>query len=210
MDFLTALSSERLTKYTVWSGGVTNDALRLYALNVELSEAFYTPLHMLEIALRNGVNGALSTKYGDHWFDDTSVISDAYLKKKISEVKGRFHSPPSNGQVVAELTFGFWTGLFSPKNNHLWADLRPIFNAQGVQRRKASKILNEIRKRLRNRIAHHEPIIQYDLLSEHTKVREMLGWLSVDALSWCDERCRVVSVHPDVPIIVGNLKNPSI
>jgi len=210
MDFLTALSSERLTKYNAWSGGVTNDALRLYALNVELSEAFYTPLHTLEIALKNGVNGVLSARYGDQWFDDASVISDAYLKKKVSEAKRRFNSPPTNGQVVAELTFGFWTGLFSPKNNHLWADLRPIFNAKGVQRKKVSKALNETRKRLRNRIAHHEPIIQYDLLAEHTKVREMLGWLSVDALTWCDARCRVVAAHPTVPIIVGNLKHPSV
>lgn len=204
-----AISAERLATYRVWAQQIEEDALALYALNIAVSEAFYTSLHMLEITLRNSVHDRMLAVFGSGWFNDPTVITDAFQQRKVAETYGKFGGQASDGQIVAELTFGFWTALFAPKNNQLWGQiLRPIFSAP-VQRKAISKRLNDIR-RLRNRIAHHEPIIQQDLLQLHQEIMELTGWMSTDALAWCNQRCRFNAIHPGLPIIIGNLKNPNL
>ncbi|MBD9638752.1 hypothetical protein IB277_20870 [Ensifer sp. ENS07] len=42
----------------------------------------------------------------------------------------------------------------------------------------------------------------------HQELCEILGWLSVNALTWSNQYCRFQATYPAVPIIVGNLKNP--
>ena len=39
---------------------------------------------------------------------------------------------------------------------------------------------------------------------------EVTGWMSVDALAWCNARCRFKTTHPGISIIIGNLKNPQL
>ena len=69
-DFEVAISLERFARYLNWTGGDHDRALELYALNTRLSEALYTPLQMLEVALRNRVHKVLAEARHDRWFDD--------------------------------------------------------------------------------------------------------------------------------------------
>jgi hypothetical protein len=63
------------------------------------------------------------------------------------------------GKVIAELTFGFWPNLISKHFHPLWsASLHKAFPYAHVPRRDVHFRLEVIR-RLRNRIAHHEPIL---------------------------------------------------
>lgn len=48
-----ALSLERFARYIAWAGGDRDQALALYTLNTQLSEALYAPLQALELSLRN-------------------------------------------------------------------------------------------------------------------------------------------------------------
>ncbi|MEL6170593.1 MAG: hypothetical protein AAFR02_01075 [Pseudomonadota bacterium] len=208
MQFEDALSTERLSTYMAWASQDSDVAKRLYGLNVALSEALYTPLHVLEITLRNGVHRQMVAVHGNGWFANNQLISDLYQQRRVQDAYQRFGQGAPDGKIVAELTFGFWTALFTPRNSTLWGDLHPIFNSP-VQRRPISRRLQAIRT-LRNRIAHHEVIIKDDLLTTHQEMREIIGWLSADALVWCDERCRFQAIHPQMPIIVGNLKNPAL
>ena len=59
-----ALSLERFARYVAWAGGDRQRALDLYTLNTQLSEALYTPLQVLELALRNRVHAVLSAAHG--------------------------------------------------------------------------------------------------------------------------------------------------
>ncbi|MFO0437906.1 MAG: hypothetical protein ACK5YD_05205, partial [Phenylobacterium sp.] len=43
--------------------------------------------------------------------------------------------------------------------------------------------LNALR-RLRNRIAHHEPIFHRDLETDHAEVIEAIRWMSADTADW--------------------------
>lgn len=208
MQFESALSTERLSTYMQWANQDSNIAKELYGLNMALSEALYTPLHMLEITLRNAIHNRMIDIHGEKWFTNNQLIIDHYLQNKVLEAYKKHGKEAKDGQIVAELTFGFWTALFSPHNNHLWQYFHQIFAAP-VKRKTIAGKLNRIR-RVRNRIAHHEVIIQHDLLASHSDMRELIGWLSTEALIWCDTRCRFMALHPQVPIIVGNLKNPAL
>ncbi|EFO28606.1 conserved hypothetical protein [Roseibium sp. TrichSKD4] len=212
MTLEAAFSTERLSKYRQWANQNRDEALALYALNIALSETFYTSLHILEITLRNAIHDRLTARYGAGWFQNAQVITDHYQQKKVQEAVSKFRGKqPTDGQIVAELTFGFWTALFGRRNNQLWGqELRPLFNAgRPLQRKQISKRLDDTRQ-LRNRIAHHESIIQWDLATVHQEICELVGWLSPDALNWCNANCHFRSVHPGMPIIIGNLKNPAL
>lgn len=211
MNLQEALSPERLHKYDAWAGGDRAQAMQLYALNLAISEAFYTSLHMLEITLRNAVNIRMTGLHGPLWFQNPAVIRDAKQQANIASAVQKLGPAATPGQIVAEVTFGFWTGMFDHKNNALWGqDLRPVFHgAVSLQRKTVAKPLYDIRS-LRNRIAHHESIIQLDLPAIYQEICQILGWLSVDALAWSNRYCRFAAVHPPVTIIVGNLLNPAL
>lgn len=197
-----AISAERLATYKAWAQQNDDDAMALYALNVAISESFYTALHCLEITLRNSVHNQMTALHGNGWFNNPAVVTDQYQQRKIADAISRLGGQAHGGQIIAELTFGFWTALFGKHNNHLWGQtLRPMFSAP-VQRKQIAKRLNDIR-RLRNRIAHHEPIIQQDLIIIHQEIQELTGWMSVEALAWCNARCRFLATHPGLSIIIA-------
>lgn len=54
--FEQALSLERFGRYLDWAAGDGMRAIELYTLNTRISESLYTPLQMLEVALRNRIH----------------------------------------------------------------------------------------------------------------------------------------------------------
>ena len=80
-DLMKVLSTERFNRYSQWAEGDKTQALRLYALNTALSEALYTPLQMLEIALRNRIHTILSEAYSPDWFNNTDLLTTRYQQE---------------------------------------------------------------------------------------------------------------------------------
>ena len=54
----------------------------------------------------------------------------------------------------------------------------------------AHQALNPLRK-LRNRIAHHKPILAHRLAEDHAQILEVTGWISLEARTWIELRSRV-------------------
>ena len=77
-----------------------------------------------------------------------------YVKRKRESI------PVSDGKVIAELTFAFWKRLYSPEYEHqLWrTTLKRTFPNKRLKRSDVSAQL-EIVYQMRNRLAHHEPVI---------------------------------------------------
>ena len=75
----------------------------------------------------------------------------------------------TDGQVVAELTLGFWKGLYGPKYQQtLWRPaLKRTFPNRKVARSRVAAELEAIYQ-ARNRLAHHEPVL-------HKRFRETVG-----------------------------------
>ncbi|MDT7953555.1 MAG: Abi family protein [Acetobacteraceae bacterium] len=197
-----ALSLERFARYLAWAGGDHTRALELYALNTRLSEALYTPLQMLEVALRNRIHSVLTAAWGERWFEDERFEPVANQREQLVAAKAdllREHKEPTPGRVVAALTFSFWTSMLSPAHENLWQmTLHPIArreDGKGLRRKDLSRPLTPIRV-LRNRVAHHEPILAWDLPKHHGAILQVTTWLSPAAAAWCRKHSRFDQVFP--------------
>lgn len=193
LSFEDALSTERFNAYVESVQGDRERALALYALNSQVSAALYIPLQVLEVTLRNRFHHQLSEAYGECWYDRHGVITNLFQRQQISEAQlelVREKRPLEPGRIVAGLTFGFWTSCLSGQyDESLWrkGGLAKAFFAGGEKpkRSKVNGLLNPIRK-LRNRIAHHEPILYWDLPKHYRNMITLTEWLVPAAAEWCE------------------------
>jgi hypothetical protein len=210
-----ALSLERFSRYLAWAEGDRIRALELYTLNTQTSEALYTPLQMLEVTLRNRAHAVLSEAFGDRWFEDHSLVTLSNQREQIEKGYDDLRSErkeASPGRIVATLTFSFWTSLISPEYEVLWQKtLHRVArkeNGKGLSRKELSRPLMPLRL-LRNRIAHHEPILYWNLPKHHENILEVIEWLSPAAAAWCRIHSRFGLVYPDSGIDLAKVKgNP--
>jgi hypothetical protein len=107
------------------------------------------------------------------------------MLRKAKDTLTKEGKPLDAGRVVAELSFGFWTGLTGPKYDVLWRDhLVKFFPSRPVQRTEVQTRLNSIRK-LRNRIAHHEPILFSGRLQKYVnQIFDTISWMSPIMVRW--------------------------
>ena len=207
-DLVQLLSQPRLAAYRVAAGGNVDDALRLYAWNLQAGAAFLESIHYLEVALRNTMADALmrwaTTLPGvgsTPWYRATQVPLTSNSRSKIAEairhatMGGRAETP---GHVVAELSFGFWWSLLATEYNRgLWQPcLQHVFSR--ARRGLLHSSLNEMRE-LRNRIAHHEPIHARNLLKDYETLLDAAGHISTRLPWWIDTTSRVASMLDQRP-----------
>ena len=215
LELISALSLERLNQFIIWADQDMKIALDLYSLNHTVSRALLTKLHTLEIVLRNSVNEKLRSVWGENWFLRENITERKLQEKKVKQVISRIYketnSEITNFKVISNLSFGFWTMLFSPKNNLLWGEyLHEVFESeQPIQRKNISKSLNDLRI-LRNRIAHYETIIHMNLQSLYDDCRYLIEMISPIALEWSDSLCNFHEIHPGIPIILSDRVNPEL
>ena len=206
-DLEASFSPERLSTYLTVAGGDRERALQLYTRNTQLSAAFYGPLQGLEIALRNALHRQLTRLHGAAWYDNPAAGLDLGGLERIATAKteieraGQVVTP---SRLVAALSFGFWVSLvgaggrIDPDGSRatyemtLWRPaLRGAFpHRKPLTRKHAHQPLNTLRK-LRNRIAHHEPIFARPLLEDHQRILEVSGWISPGVRTWIERHSRV-------------------
>lgn len=195
------LSAERLKRYLDAAGGL-DGALALYERNLRLAEAFHTPLHCLEITLRNVVDECLRDRWGDGWLHAPAMPLEDDARNAIAKAESALpRSDHSDGAVIAELNLGFWVGLLGPRYDAtLWRlslhrGFRP--SGRGLKRSLVHGRMNALR-RFRNRVAHHEPIFDRDLAAVHGEILEAISWMCPHTASWTafHSRFAVVDAAP--------------
>ena len=208
-SLVVALSLERFGRYLTWAADDQAKALEFYALNTRLSEALYVPLQVLEVALRNRVNTVLAGVHDSHWFEVTGLLQVPNQAMQVTDAIDdlrRQGKDPLPGQVVAALTFSFWTAMLGKPYENLWqTDLHRIArreDGKGLQRKDFARSLTPIRL-LRNRIAHHEPILEWDLPKHHEAMLRLTRWLSPAAADWCRGLDRFNTVYPVKPLVLA-------
>ena len=198
------LSADRFATYLGWAQGDVAMAERLYSYNVQLSADFYASLHMLEVALRNKVDEALINAHGTGWMHSTTVLVENYQHTCVAQAQAtlqRDGKAVTHSQMVAELNFGFWSSVFGRSSNNLWGALRPIFQTGSLKRAAVAQKLRDLRK-LRNRIAHYEPILAQPIATLHGDILTLTAWMSVDASAWITTHSTIN--YPATPIIITN------
>jgi hypothetical protein len=108
------LSQPRFNGYLIHTGNDFSKAYRLYKANVELSEAFYPVLAVLEIALRNAINESLKAHFNDSFWFKNHLPQQ--FQPFIAEAEQKIitqHKTITADKIIAELNFGFWNRLFN-------------------------------------------------------------------------------------------------
>lgn len=181
------LHTERIDAYRQ-DGADQTTTLSRYLLNMALCEALYPLLQFAEIALRNAVHRELTILYRtDAWYDSARARLTPWQQKQVKEAKDslqKHRKPLSTGRVVAELTFGFWTGFFN--NAHARTGVGSYLSKNAFLRAPATeRYMAKLDKQwlkirdLRNRVFHHERILHWrDLDARHQAMLELIAWMS--------------------------------
>ena len=203
------LSAERLAPYQLATGGDPEKALRLYEWNAQVGAAFLEILGHLEIVLRNALDRQLQIWHDaqglpGRWYDDPLGVFDPHRRDDVSTARQRLQRDGKSetpGRIIAELSFGFWRFLLGRHyQNSLWAHaLRHAFPGLQPQRRADVYDLVDAHSRLRNRIAHHEPVHQLDLARHHEDVLRLAGYVDADVQAWIASVSRVGDVLASRP-----------
>lgn len=176
------LSAERLATYLRSAGNDEQISVDLYMENLNQCGILYGKLHWLEVGLRNAMNRQLSQKYDNEWFDNPHIGLNEKDISQIEKAKAQLvkeNKPLTNSNIIAQLSFGFWVNLFNFEYDTLWRHcLRRTFTPQSgtLERKRISGTLHPILK-LRNRIAHYEPILGYDLPKMQQDMVDIVRWI---------------------------------
>lgn len=212
----TYFSADRLSRYFAYFPGNEQKAIYLYEANIAISEALYTPMSILEVALRNKINAELTRKYHrPDWYAEWylhPVMRNAWpeINSAIRHLH-EDHKSIAPDKVIAGLMFGFWTSLFNDRyEKDLWANLRFIFPQMPKpirQRKNISTPLNDIRRALRNRIYHNEPVIfNTTALDNHYRnIVQLLEWMGTDLVLYNRERDRFPALLIEVNATLATL-----
>lgn len=211
-----AISAARIGTYEAAAGiidattGVADPnstkALELYAWNALVSGALLMPLHVCEVVVRNAVSEALEAVYGARWpwnhsFELSLPNSGPYNPR--GDLKSARQKAATTGKVIPELKFAFWQKLFTARyDQRLWNTYLPtvlphigagaaLTVAQARQR--VYDDLEHIRK-LRNRIAHHEPIIARNLQGDFQRIHELIQFRCNATAGWMRNNQQAVAL----------------
>lgn len=189
------LSTPRFSTYLTAAAGDRGVALALYEWNTAMSAAILHDLAHLEVAIRNVYDAALVARQPGslHWTEeplryfpvalgrakngarlDRNELPRKQIRRAVDDAGG---AGAPRGKVVAELMFGFWRYMTTKAHEiDLW---RPYLHhgfVVGTNRQKDVDNSMGALHRLRNRVAHHEPLLTQNLSARR---EDLLGLVSL-------------------------------
>lgn len=152
------------------------------------------PAHFTEVVARNAVDEVLTIEFGPRWpWVQTFELSlpnprNGYSPRRDLQLsRGRM---PTTGKVIAELKFVFWCHMFTSRHEtRLWdKHILSLFpgSSEVIAATLRLRIYNdlEVIRRVRNRVAHHEPIHAYDVADALQRMHEIVAARSGETALW--------------------------
>jgi hypothetical protein len=176
-------------------------ATALYDWNTCISAAFFEVLSYTEVLLRNAIDAQFSPVGHDQlakesWLCDPEILTPKSLEKvsdAIFSIESR-KKEPTRARVVADLSFGFWRALLNRHYNQLWIDrLHRAFPNGSGSRSEVARLLSRLNP-FRNRLAHHEPIINSSIEKRHGELIDLARLIDRDAAAWIEARSTVPGI----------------
>jgi len=222
------ISSARYQRYRAAARGDTARAARLYMWNCDLSAAYWPSIALVEVAIRNAIDMQLCSHLGvtrdDGWHTD--VLADhprihlapkecEKVKKSIEAFDRRNNPPgqprsvePTGGDIVADLSLGFWVSLVGegiPRQQaniydyfqKLWRPfLYKAFPHYEPGLTSAGPLRNRLRtfELLRNRIAHHEHVFTLNPNHNVDNIIALAGCINPDLADYIQSTQQVTAV----------------
>jgi len=195
-----ALTAARISTYEAATAGVPSlaGALALYAWNAQVSAALMAPLHICEVVVRNAVADALDAVYGSDWpwqqVFITSLPNPTRGYNPRADILKVRVGQPTTGKVIPELKFVFWQTLFTSRfDDRIWQPhmrtVMPCLDPDQTIAQLRGSIYGELDqlRRLRNRIAHHEPIFTRHLADDFQKIQQLIALRCPITSAWMME-----------------------
>lgn len=190
------LSISRISTYrneVVAKKGVScdNSILSLYEWNANLSSSLLFPLHVYEVTLRNAISDAISLRYGDRWPVNPAFQNSLpqHYKTELTKVVGQNFQ--GLGKVLPELKLSWYEHMLTKRyHNRIWEKhIYTVFpNSIGLPPKELRELIKNaclIVRRIRNRIAHHEPIFnQNTLVDIYPKIETMVNMRCQATRDW--------------------------
>ena len=207
-DFEKVMSPKRMRRYVLACGGDKRKAQTLYRLNLRLSQEMFTVICCYEVSLRNAIDRIMSTALGVDWlrdaimpggiFDSPQLASTTRVLKKAYGELNSMHRY-SSSKMLSAMEFGVWKYMFSATQYR--ATGKRLLGAFPNKPKSSvliqynnQFIFNELDavNRLRNRIAHHEPVCFLQdsetistahLRDCYVRIMTLFSWMGIDAKS---------------------------
>lgn len=204
---ITSFSTPRMIPFLTAAQGNKEKALELYAWNAQMAGAALEQISHLEVLLRNAIDTQLSrraqeSERGIPWF-----LLPPYNKvqpEAIDTARQRLRplGRETRDQIIAGLSFGYWSGWVGSKYEELWRQsLRLAFPHGSGQRKEVSALVEQVRK-FRNRIAHHDSLLNVDIGFEMIAVFTLAEIINEAAAQWMRSVDRTREVGADKPISI--------
>lgn len=197
------VSPDRFAEYLVAAGNDIERAKLLYEWNAAVSAALFEVIHHVEVLLRNAIVNTLEREHknithlvpGTPWIQNHTQVIEASDRLKKNK------KPITSGRVYSSLTFGFWKTMFGKGYEELWiAALQYVFKHSRADRSTIAGYLESIGQ-LRNRIAHHGSLLDFDTEIELKKLIRLASWIDPGAANWISGLERVTKLSSERPII---------
>lgn len=170
-----------------------------------MSSASFEIVAHLEVLLRNAVDRALAVHHDEQskgipWFLCRPPANDD-VAEAVEVVRARLRplGRDSRHQIVAGLSFGFWSGMLGRRYEDLWRSaLRHAFPGSSGARKQVASEVEAVRK-FRNRLAHHDSMLNIDIPFEIRRVQRVAGFIGTDAAAWLSDIDRTAQIYAQRP-----------
>jgi CBS domain-containing protein len=147
------------------------------------------PLGVVEITLRNAIDALLVAQHGATWHLDAGFRDTVLMPEGLSTLDKailRAGAGAARSRVVAELTFDFWSNLFRPDYGALWrTGLNIVFpNLPKTTTRHDIQTMARSINQFRNRVAHHEPVLDLNVTDVYASIVELVGLRCTETAAW--------------------------
>lgn len=203
-EFEESLSLPRFRRYLDAAGADPVLAARLYQWNVLLSQALHVYLHGWEVGLRNRFNAFFIFKYSTlEWAFDSKFrrqLKHDDLRKIEETIRWQVdqsgNAIVTTASVVADLTAGIWVSFLSGRYENPYTmrgnpgdNLYRIFPKSSRTTRQDFYDRCDRIVKLRNRVAHYEPIFDMELRDLYDDLRYVVGGMSGIWRDFFDASC---------------------
>jgi hypothetical protein len=168
------------------------------------------PAHFAEVVTRNAISEALTDVYGTDWpwshpfeLSLPSSHPPAYNPRRdLQQVRAK-HT--TTGKVIADLKFVFWQKMFTARHDgRLWQhQILSLFpnSAESDPKKLRQRLYDDLDhiRALRNRIAHHEPIVTRNLADDLGRMLELVALRSTETNAWLvaiEEASATIAARP--------------
>lgn len=200
-----ALSPSRIATYEreiELAKDQTPSALELYAWNANISGAFLVPLQVCEVVIRNAISDALSDVYEERWpWNRTFDVSLPRARRTELDEARRKRGINTTGKVIPELTFFFWQNMFTYRHDErVWKGrinlVLPHLDHERTYQDNRLHVFHELDhiRHFRNRIAHHEPIFNRNLLEDYQRIIGVIRLRCEHTAEWVEQNQSVTEL----------------